>query len=493
MSINNFTAAIQSATYRTWLSKLKDSILTQSAKELRKKEQTAAKTSFYVTQTQVRQIYERITGKEIDTGTLGEIFNALQEENEKITNPQKRRESAGQVINVGTGEQAIFFESIGFDTISTKFQEVFEDDDVKVAYANATLREYETRKAELEAKYGKNNVTQSQLDEIKKEADRHGTFGYYVNKGHVISVATNLLKKTREDIARAEGLSLRQKVALSRVLKTYIAKLEADDILTSNLKQIDQTIYANYIKDSYGKYLVEFQFGLENQLSGSVSANIIEEIKNLFTLKTEDAEAVIKNSPTLGQALLQTEGSPSFIQMLADNLTDIIQTGKSKKKTYTGKTAEVARKSTKIVKSNNKTKISKLKKVLSDIDQTPNKPTVIQAAPMQAATDLNSLLVLFNGKLREAIVRNMGTGTSTNVLNYRTGRFADSAKIQRLTESRQGMITAFYSYMRNPYGTFSTGGAQENPKSRDPKLLIAKSIRDIAAENIKNRLRAVNV
>jgi hypothetical protein len=55
------------------------------------------------------------------------------------------------------------------------------------------------------------------------------------------------------------------------------------------------------------------------------------------------------------------------------------------------------------------------------------------------------------------------------------------------------MITVFYSYMRNPYGTFSAGGAQENPKSRDPKLLIAKSIRDIAAENIKNRLRAVNV
>lgn len=493
MSIKDFTAAIQSAAYRTWLSKLQDNILTQSAKELRKKEQTAAKTSFYVTQTQIRQIYERITGKEIDIGTLGEIFNALQEENEKITNPVKRRESAGQVINVGTGEQAIFFESIGFDTISTKFQEVFEDDNVKAAYANATLREYETRKAELEAQYGKDKVTQSQLDEIKKEADRHGTFGYYVNKGHVISVATNLLKKTRDDIDKAEGLSANQKEALKIALKAYIAKLEADDILTSNLKQIDQTIYANYVKDSYGKYLVEFQFGVENQLSGSVSANILQEIKDLFTLKTEDAEAVIKNSPTLGQALLETEGSPSFIQMLADNLTDIIQTGKSKKKTYTGQTAEVARKSTKVVKSNNKAKISKLKKVLSDIEQTPNKPTVIQAAPMQAATDLTSLLALFNSKLREAIVKNMGTGTSTSVLNYRTGRFASSAKIERLTESREGMITAFYSYMRNPYGTFSTGGRQEIPKSRDPKLLIAKSIRDIAVENIKNRLRAVNV
>jgi len=493
MSIKNFTAAIQSAAYRTWLSKLKDSILVQSAKELRKKEQTAGKTSFYVTQTQIRDIYQRITGKEIDVGTLGEIFNSLQEENEKITNPAKRREAAGQVINVGTGEQAIFFESIGFDTISSKFQEAFEDDDVKIAYANAILRETEARKTELEAKYGKGNLTQAQLDEINAKAKEHGTFGYYVNKGHVISVATNLLKKTREDIARAEGLSLRQRVALTRALKAYITKLEADDILTSNLKQIDQTIYADYVKDNYGKYLVEFQFGVENQLSGSVSASIVEEIRNLFTLKAEDAEAVIRNSPSLGSALIQTEGSPSFIQMLADTLTDIAQTGKSKKKTYVGPTSEVARKSTKVVKTNNKAKISKLKKVLSDLEQAPSNTTKIEAMPMQAATDLTSLLALFNSKLREAIVKNMGTGTSTSVLNYRTGRFASSAKIQRLTESRQGMITAFYSYMRNPYGTFSAGGRQENPKSRDPKLLIAKSIRDIAAENIKNRLRSVNV
>jgi hypothetical protein len=55
------------------------------------------------------------------------------------------------------------------------------------------------------------------------------------------------------------------------------------------------------------------------------------------------------------------------------------------------------------------------------------------------------------------------------------------------------MITAFYNYMRNPYGTFSQGGRQEYPRSRDPKLLIAKSIREIAQEKVANRLRAVLV
>jgi hypothetical protein len=87
----------------------------------------------------------------------------------------------------------------------------------------------------------------------------------------------------------------------------------------------------------------------------------------------------------------------------------------------------------------------------------------------------------------------MGTGSRRDILNLRTGRFAESAKVERMTQSREGMITAFYSYMRNPYGTFSDGGRQESPKSRDPKLLISKSIRQIAELQVRNRLRAVLV
>jgi hypothetical protein len=87
----------------------------------------------------------------------------------------------------------------------------------------------------------------------------------------------------------------------------------------------------------------------------------------------------------------------------------------------------------------------------------------------------------------------MGRGERRDVLNLRSGRFAESVKVERMSQSREGMITAFYSYMKNPYATFSQGGAQDTPKSRDPKLLIAKSIREIAAEQVANRLRSVSV
>ena len=87
----------------------------------------------------------------------------------------------------------------------------------------------------------------------------------------------------------------------------------------------------------------------------------------------------------------------------------------------------------------------------------------------------------------------MGDGNSRNILNYRTGRLASSAKVESMSESRNGMITAFYSYMKNPYATFSDGGQQQNPRSRDPKALISKSIREIAQQQVSNQLRAVAV
>jgi hypothetical protein len=87
----------------------------------------------------------------------------------------------------------------------------------------------------------------------------------------------------------------------------------------------------------------------------------------------------------------------------------------------------------------------------------------------------------------------MGDGSRRDILNLRSGRFAESVKVERLSQSREGMITAFYSYMKNPYATFSRGGQQERPYTRDPKLLIAKSIREIASQQVANRLRAVNV
>lgn len=106
---------------------------------------------------------------------------------------------------------------------------------------------------------------------------------------------------------------------------------------------------------------------------------------------------------------------------------------------------------------------------------------------------LDRLLSILNYHLQDVLSANMGDGNEKRILNYRTGRFAASAKVERLTTSRDGLITAFYSYMKNPYATFSAGGRQQYPKTRDPKLLIGQSIRDIASRYVAEKLRTVNV
>lgn len=106
-------------------------------------------------------------------------------------------------------------------------------------------------------------------------------------------------------------------------------------------------------------------------------------------------------------------------------------------------------------------------------------------------TSLASLKTLINDSLTTTIEHNMGTGDSKNILNYRTGRFANSAEVTKLVQGRTGMLTAYYTYMKYPYQTFEPGFAQGIPRSRDPKLLISKSIHQIAATHVANRMRAV--
>lgn len=107
--------------------------------------------------------------------------------------------------------------------------------------------------------------------------------------------------------------------------------------------------------------------------------------------------------------------------------------------------------------------------------------------------NLASLQSIINAALPQKLRQNMGNGSSRDVLNYRTGRFAENVEVQKLTRSRSGMITAYYNYMRYPYATFSEGGRQQYPRSRDPKLLISKSIREIMQEQMITRMRAVLV
>ena len=72
-------------------------------------------------------------------------------------------------------------------------------------------------------------------------------------------------------------------------------------------------------------------------------------------------------------------------------------------------------------------------------------------------------------------------------LNYQTGRFADSVKITDVSKTPQGFASVGYTYQLYPYQTFEPGFQQGDPE-RDPRKLIDRSIREIAAQMVTGRL-----
>jgi hypothetical protein len=199
-----------------------------------------------------------------------------------------------------------------------------------------------------------------------------------------------------------------------------------------------------------------------------------EKKNNTFSRKELEIFNKLVNDIATSLGIDTIPGSNTIREDIVEGLLNIIKTGKAKLKQH----SKITAKASKNIGKKAKVKAAKLTPIKSFQED------VSQPSPVQLQSLLNQYLV-------QVVKQNMGTGTRRDVLNLRSGRFAESVNVDRISISRQGMITTFYSYMKNPYATFSSGGAQQFPRSRDPKLLIAKSIREIAAKLTTARLRAV--
>jgi len=88
-----------------------------------------------------------------------------------------------------------------------------------------------------------------------------------------------------------------------------------------------------------------------------------------------------------------------------------------------------------------------------------------------------ALKSLLNEILPQAVAANM----VAPALRYRTGRFANSVRVDNITQGPRGgntMIEA--TYRTNPYETFAPGGKQYTPQ-RDPERLIKRTVRQVAS------------
>lgn len=373
------------------------------------------------------------------------------------------------------------------------------------------------------------------LEQIAKDAnvsDASGLSGKILesvkqnkfDKGHVYGWANTLVQRTKGSMAQALKDPARQVPpdqlqkeldGLNTFIDSLLDILEEYDEATSNITGLKSKVFAKYRKTD-SSWLIEWQSSAEQQGAGrrvgvavglsqntGVKGYLKEVGYNNKSLMDKALRSMVDGFVKQGlisessHSFLELESSPKVIELMKDTLVSAVS-GKPKKykREYTGTVNNAAELTLRKVVGAEKAKAD-VRKAKADLRKLKNsvnqaKRTVKKKVEPQTVNLVN-LQALMNTQLQDVISANMGDGNRKDILNYRTGRFASTVNVDHLTMSRDGMISVFYNYMKYPYATFSSGGRQQNPKTRDPKLLISKSIREIAAEVVSNKLRAVSI
>jgi hypothetical protein len=90
-----------------------------------------------------------------------------------------------------------------------------------------------------------------------------------------------------------------------------------------------------------------------------------------------------------------------------------------------------------------------------------------------------AIITLINKQLPDTVRKNMQSPALVN----RTGRFAESVRLTDVVQTPRGFPSIGYTYQRDPYQVFEEGSTGNwSNGNRDPRQLIDKSIREIAAQ-----------
>lgn len=419
-------------------------------------EQTSEKTAFIITRDTVKDLvasFHNIDDPKLLEELADMYFSSFRSKDSGVQVSRKK-------ITVGNNLPAIYFPNISFDAI-TKLV---------------------------------NNIMNIKPGQLAK----------YYEKGHVIGITTELLQATSERIKAVDTKGSTGKSFLLSQLDKVIDYYRRLDLESANIQPAGNVaVYASVNKSISKKgstrYLVELQPKAANQKSAKEVQATIGSIRKLFSPSNLSENTILGlieklqesvSDPKFQQDLLSMKSSPSYKDMIAKHIAGILN-GVPIDQQFVHKNVKVASKK---VPTPDLSKLrSEIKKEINKAKAVKNKIQSAKPKTHKESFSPSSFQLLLNSALSDRIKKNMGTGSRKDILNLRSGRFAESVDVTKVTVGRQGMLTAYYTYMKYPYATFSEGGRQQYPRSRDPKLLISRTLREIAAEHAITNMRSVLV
>ena len=296
-------------------------------------------------------------------------------------------------------------------------------------------------------------ITSEQSKDVSKNLHKgHGSSGNAVSLVQIASSVSALDTPTKKlllyNLEGAFRSGRLEGVKAFKDIKRLVTN--AEQIVTKKGK-----LTANYVS------VIAFQSGKDN-IKDSAEEKAIKSIFRDF----------IKNLPETGHnSLLNMQGSSTLKEKSA---AMVVNKFKGKKGVKVN---------SKPVKMHTKTKVSS-KGTVSKASVALSAKKLKTAkkrekAKSSAASQPLQLLGLINQKLPETVRKNMREPALVN----RTGRFADSVKVTEIAQTPKGFPSIGYTYRRNPYQVFEEGSSGNwSNGDRDPRDLIDKSIREIAAQ-----------
>ena len=333
-----------------------------------------------------------------------------------------------------------------------------------------------------------------------KIGGRNLALGHLMNSADVVDKAGEKIAEQTEEIRSLANKESNEEDA--KKIRTL-----ADNFLARAEKELANTVASIgkvYADNDYEVGFTKFGTDIDTQalrakaemvcymLVQNRDANSVvlaQEEKNLVNAFLEDQIAYLEKE------WIKIKGSPTIPEEILD-ATLVVSTKKFKKsvkdktpiktkpkKSRTRNKSETIQKGKRSVRSVSKPKVRR-QKIPNGKDPGDN-PRV-----QDVTENLITLKRIINEHLPEYIQKNMGKGSAKEILNYRTGRFANSAEL--LTIAQPGRTKTFVlegviTYLRNPYDVFRPGGRLHKP-GRDPKKIINKSIRQILKEKALSAL-----
>lgn len=271
------------------------------------------------------------------------------------------------------------------------------------------------------------------------------------------SVSLQRSKKTMETLWKLEG-----NTTLSPLAKKVIDELKGK--ITFDIQKEDLGPPVDTIK-------VKMESKRINRASTSSEKKEVLELNKALKAAAE----------RIGTEWAFIEGSDSSIQKREKIIIEDFVKPLRRKKNIKVKT-----KNTKVKKSKgNVQRKSKQRKstIAAYKDKDKTRLQTSQARKGVASSPL-ALVTLLNKELPSVVRKNMQAPGLVN----RTGRFAESVEITDIMRTPKGYPSIGYTYQRDPYEVFEGGSG--NPRAtpeRDPRVLIDRSIREIAAKHALGR------